>query len=306
VIIKVDDSSVKAEPEPDPPTMPTVIPKQEPDETKVTAIPDQSTATVAKLDEAAAAVAPSDQPGVAAVVATPSNQPGAAAVVAAPSNRPGAAVAPSDHPGAAAVVAAPSDHPGAAAAVVAAKLDQPGAAAVVAALSEHPGAAAAKSDQATSTRKEPIGISRNTLPLSRSVSSSSSVPNPLNRPIHPPSTLLPDAEAKIVVSSPIPTVAILPPDVPCPLPAAAFEEKVDPPEEKEMYVAPERKFSINETIRSRGFSHDTDCKSLVPNSWIPDFVVDLSAHIIYSMYFFFSQGDILSFRIVRQAKSHHQ
>jgi hypothetical protein len=240
VIIKVEDSSVKAEL--DPPTVLTVIPKQEPDETKVTAMPDQSTATVSKSDQPTAAVAKSDQPT--------------------------SAVAQSDHPGAAA----------------AAKLAQPAV-----------------------TRKE-SDVSRDSFPLLSSVSNSS-VPNPLNRPLHPPSTLLPNAEAKIVVSSSIPTAAILPPVVPCPLPAASFEEKVDPPKDKEMYVAPmapERKFSINETIRSRGFSNDTDCKSLLPNSRISDVVVDLSSHVIYFMYSFFSQGDVCSSRIVRQAKSHHQ
>jgi hypothetical protein len=139
----------------------------------------------------------------------------------------------------------------------------------------------AKPDQPTATRKE-SDASRDSLPQSSSVSTSS-VPNPLNRPIHPPSTLLPNAKSpKPAVSSNIPTATILPPDVPCPLPAAAFKENVDPPEDKEIYVAPEsgdkRKVTINESVRSRGFSIDMDGKSLLPSSRILYVVEDLSSH----------------------------
>jgi hypothetical protein len=223
VITTLNNSSVKAGP--DSPTVPTVIPKLDPDETKVTAMPNQPTATAAK----------SDQP--TASEATP-NQPTAAAA--------------------------------------AAKLEQPAATAVK---PDQHTATAAKSVQPTAPRKESY-TSRDSLPQSSSVSNSA-VPNPLNRPIHPPSSLLPNAEPKVVVSSFVQTAAILPPVVPCPLPAAAFEEKVNPPDDKETYVAPERKFSINESMRSRGFSNDTDCKYLLPSSRISYVVVDLSSHVIY-------------------------
>jgi len=78
------------------------------------------------------------------------------------------------------------------------------------------------------------------------IASVSSVPNPLNRALCPPSILLSNAKATPPVT------------VPCPLPAVAFEEL-------STAVAPDtedrRRVTINEPpLRSRGFSIDMDCK----------------------------------------------
>lgn len=82
-----------------------------------------------------------------------------------------------------------------------------------------------------------------------------SVPNPLNRPIRPTSILVSNSKAKKESSSTL-QPAPLPVTVPCPLPATSFEEKfVAAPEPED-----KRKVTINELVRSRGFSIDMDCK----------------------------------------------